>query len=548
MPPLDRRSFLKGAAASAALGVVACGDGGSPSAAVAPPAPAPTTPPSFRHGVASGDPLPDAVVLWTRLSEVSADTPVRWQLAGDQAFTRVVASGSATARADADCTVKVDVPGLAAATAYFYRFIAGEVHSPVGRTRTAPTAAVDALRFAVVTCSDYSRGLYNAYARVAELDDLQAVIHLGDYIYEGGRTDRARPHDPPKEIITLADYRRRYASYRETIELQDVHAAHPMIWVWDDHETANGAWRDGAGNHDETIDGPFAARSAAAVQAALEWLPIRSPDAAQPLRIYRHFSFGPLCDLTMIDSRRIGRDQQGDNNAEQGFVQTGVFADAAREILGSTQQAWVSAQLARPEHSWRLLGNQVVMAPLKIVGAPRATGASVFANPDQWDGYEPARDRFLDAAAAANVQNLVVLTGDVHASMAFEIVRDPNNPASYDGLSGRGSEGVEFVTPSISSAGENEEQAEDPETLVEQLIVRGSEALRATNPQLKLFDAKLNGYLLLTVQPATLRAEYWLVPTVRAVTSAQTLSYAFDVAAGSNTLVEDLAVRAAAPG
>lgn len=531
--------------------MAACGDSGTPAAMVPPapspapvPSPTPTTLPSFKHAVASGDPLPDAVLLWTRLSDAEADTAVQWQIAVDQTFTSLIASGSATARAEADYTVKVDVLGLAPATAYFYRFIAGGVASPTGRTRTAPTAAVDALRFAVVTCSDFSRGLYNAYARVAELADLQAVIHLGDYIYEGGRTDRTRPHDPPKEIITLPEYRRRYASYRETAELQDVHIAHPMIWVWDDHETANGAWRDGAGNHDETIDGPFALRSAAAVQAALEWLPIRSPDAANPLRIYRHFSFGPLCDLTMIDSRRIGRDQQGDNNAEQGFVQTGVFADGAREILGTTQQAWVSEQLAQPGHRWRLLGNQVVMAPLKIVGAPRATGASVFANADQWDGYEPARDRFLDAAAAANVQNLVVLTGDVHASMAFEIARDPNNPTSYDGLTGRGSEGVELVTPSISSAGENEAQSTDPETLVEQLIVRGSEALRATNPQLKLFDANLNGYLLLTVQPAALRAEFWLVPTVQSITSEQTLRYAFDVASGSNTLVEDLAVRA----
>lgn len=554
MPPLDRRHFLKGAAATAALGMAGCSDSGPPATVPAPsppPSPIATPPPTFKHAVASGDPLPDAVILWTRLSDVSTDTPVQWQIADDENFATVIASGSALARSDADFTVKVDATGLTADSRYFYRFISGGVSSPIGRTRTAPVAAVPALRFAVVTCSDITRGLYNAYARVAELENVQAVIHLGDYIYETGRIDRVRPHDPPRRITTLPDYRRRYASYRETAELQNVHIAHPMIWVWDDHETCDAAWRHGAdpADHEPDTDGPWELRRAAGMQAAAEWLPIRLPEPGRFERIYRHFSFGPLADLTMIDTRQFDRSQQIEPNLPMGFTQTGEFINAERSILGPAQEAWVAEQFARSGHTWRLIGNQVIVAPLKIAGAPRALGTSVFANNDQWDGYEPARDRFLDAAAAANVQNLVVLTGDVHASMAFEIARDPNNPASYLPATGLGSEGVEFVTPSISSGGDQANpasEADDPEAFVEALITAGSEALRATNPQLKLFDASKNGYLLLTVTPDKLRADFWLVPTVLALTNEQTLSYAFDVAAGSNTLVEDLAVRATA--
>lgn len=555
MPPIDRRDFLKSAAATAALGLAACGDSGLPPVPARPspgpspmPSPAPTTPPGFKHAVASGDPLPTAVILWTRLSDVSADTPVQWQVARDADFAMVVASGTAMALASADYTAKVDATGLAPNTRYFYRFTAGGVASPTGRTRTAPTTAVEALHFAVVTCSDITRGLYNAYARVAELEDVQAVIHLGDYIYETGRIDRVRPHDPPRRITTLPDYRRRYASYRETVELQNVHLAHPMIWVWDDHETCDAAWRNGAdpADHQPETDGPWETRRAAGMQAAIEWLPIRLPEAARNERIYRHFSFGPLADLTMIDTRQFDRSQQVENNAEAGFTQSGAFTDPARSILGLEQEAWVATQFARTGHTWRLIGNQVIASPLKIVGTARATGTSVFANNDQWDGYEPARDRFLDAAADAGVENLVVLTGDVHASMAFEIARDPNNPVSYVTNTGRGSEGVEFVTPSISSGGDQANPAgetDDPEALVEALITAGSEVLRASNPHLKLFDASRNGYLLLTLTPTNLRADFWLVPTVLEPSSEQVLAYRFNVAPGSNTLVEDLAVR-----
>ena len=550
-PPLTRRRFVHSVGALAAAPLLpGCEDSPRSDDASTAPQPQPETA-AFAHGVASGDPLPDAVMLWTRVT-VPAGTArfaVRWIIAHDEGLADVVATGSAGTGAEHDYTVKVDASGLGPGTAYWYGFevatAGGTMRSPLGRTRTAPAmdADPDALRFAVVTCADYTRGLYNAYARVAELDDITAVIHLGDYIYENDRQNRVRPHDPPVELRVLSDYRRRYASYRETPELQAVHARHPMIWVWDDHETCDGTWREGAdpSNHDEAEDGPFADRKAAALQAALEWMPIRSPDPDVPERIYRSFRFGRLADLAMLDTRRIGRDRQVEPNLGPLFTQTGDFADPERHILGVTQEQWLSDHFANGASTWRLIGNQVVFSPLLAAGTPDALNLSLYANPDQWDGYAPARERVL--AMMEGHDNVVVLTGDVHASMAFDIAADPVNPLVYDGLSGRGSHGVEFVTPSISSGGEAEEQPDGLDEWLERLLIGNAGVLRLTNPHLKLFEAVGCGYMTLDVRREALRAEYWLVPTVMEETAEQTLRFAFDVAAGVPRAVEDLSVR-----
>ena len=495
--------------------------------------------PVFRHGVASGDPLPDRVILWTRVSGVARAVPVEWEIARDRRFRQIVRRGEAVARPARDFTVKVDAKGLEAGTDYFFRFRSRGVRSPVGRTRTAPRGATSALRLVVATCGDYSRGLFNAYARIAELDDIDAVVHLGDYIYEADRKNGVRRHKPARECVTLRDYRRRYASYRADPALAAMHARHPVIWVWDDHETVDGTWRDGAdpADHDPAEHGPFAARKAVALRAALEWLPIRVPDRAQPERIYREFAFGDLVDLIMIDTRRIGRDRQGEGNVEgEFFRQTGEFADPARQLLGAEQEQWLIDRLAASRARWRLLGNQVVFSPIKVAGAPEAAGTSVYANPDQWDGYAPARRRVLDALEQHEIADLVVLTGDVHASMAYEITDDPNNPAAYDPATGRGSYGVEFVAPSISSAGDPQDP-EDVEGVVERLMQDGGDALRVPNPHLKYIEARRNGYLLLDVGAEQLRAEYWLVPTVTRPTDEQELAQAFTVSRGAPRLV-----------
>ena len=338
----------------------------------------------FRHGVASGDPLADAAILWTRVTVQAASQPAQWAVFADEALTVPVTGGEALATAATDYTVKVDATGLAAGTTYYFRFSTAGVDSPVGRFKTLPIGTTERVRLGVATCGDYSRGLWNAYARLAEAD-VDAVLHLGDYIYETDR-NAVRVHQPAVDVVTVDEYRARYSSYRLEPELQAVHAAHAMIWVWDDHETVDGTWREGAdpNDHDPAIHGPIEIRQANALQAALEWLPIRLPDPSTPERIYRRFQFGNLVDLFMLDTRRIGRDEVLEGNVEGDFFRLeGAFVDPNRQILGAEQEAWLINGLANSSARWCVLGNQVVMAPLKIVGAPDATGQSVYANPDQ---------------------------------------------------------------------------------------------------------------------------------------------------------------------
>ncbi len=521
-PPYSRRDLLKSAAAALLPTLAACGDAIDSA----------SSPARFDHGVASGDPLPTAVILWTRATpvDVAADAVVvvDWQLARDAEFRDVIASGRETVTSASDYIVKRDVGGLAPGSRYFYRFSSGDAVSPVGRTRTAPTGAVDALRFGVVSCADYSQGLFNVYRRVAERDELQAIIHLGDYIYENGAQDRVRPQLPARETLTLADYRERYATARRDADLQALHAAHPMIWVWDDHELANNAWRDGAEAHDPATEGDFRARRAAAFQAAHEWLPIRTPDPRDLSIIHRSFAFGDLAQLSMLDTRHVGRDQPLPPNSILGdnvgvFTQRDGFADPGRQLLGAAQEQWLAATLAASTARWQLLGNQVYFSPLKLLGAPRALGTSLFVSTDKWDGYEPARDRVL--ALLAGVRNPVILTGDAHEAYAFDVTPDPNS-ANYNPLTGEGSQAVEFVVTSTTSRGDAPigdslsgviaRLATGLEDTVEQL-------LRISNPHLKHFNNRLNGYCLLDVTPARCTAEFWTVPFVATATDAQAL-------------------------
>ncbi|WP_293368116.1 alkaline phosphatase D family protein [Nevskia sp.] len=521
-PPYSRRDLLKSAAAALLPTLAACGDAIDSA----------STPARFDHGVASGDPLPTAVILWTRATPVDAAADaavvIDWQLARDAEFREIVASGRETVTSASDYIVKRDVGGLAPGSRYFYRFSSGDSVSPIGRTRTAPTGAIDALRFGVVSCADYSQGLFNVYRRVAERDDLQAVIHLGDYIYENGAQDRVRPQLPARETLTLADYRERYATARRDADLQALHAAHPMIWVWDDHELANNAWRDGAEAHDPATEGDFRARRAAAFQAAHEWLPIRTPDPRDLSIIHRSFAFGDLAQLSMLDTRHVGRDQPLPPNSILGdnvgvFTQRDGFSDPGRQLLGAAQEHWLAATLAASSARWQLLGNQVYFSPLKLLGAPRALGTSLFVSTDKWDGYEPARDRVL--ALLAGVRNPVILTGDAHEAYAFDVTPDPNS-ANYNTLTGEGSQAVEFVVTSTTSRGDAPvgdslsgviaRLATGLEDTVEQL-------LRISNPHLKHFNNRLNGYCLLDVTPARCTAEFWTVPFVATATDAQAL-------------------------
>ena len=529
----DRRAFFRrsGGAAAALAG-----------AALWPQASRATAEGVFQHGVASGDPLDDRVVLWTRVTPPDGATSVAvdFVIARDPGLTDIVRSGRVTATPARDFTVKPDVAGLQPGTTYYYGFAALQALSPVGRTRTLPVGAVDRLRMAVVSCSNHAAGYFNAYARIAERADLDLVLHLGDYLYEygSGTYGNVRPAEPPTEIVTLTDYRTRHAQYKRDADLQAVHRQHPMIAIWDDHETANDAWQGGAQNHSEGTEGNWPDRVAAAVQAYREWMPVRDQPRADPRRLQRAFRFGDLAEIVMLETRLQARSapfpiSTGEPGDRPGFTQEGDFLDPARTLLGESQEAWLRGRLRSSRANWKFLGQQVMFAQLKAVGRPLSAGGGVFLNPDQWDGYQPARDRLYDVIRGGRgrrpVDDVIVLTGDIHSSFANDLTQDPNNPdvrtGGYDPATGEGSRAVEFVTTSISSPA-----FPDPDGQVAALTQR-------VNPHMKYVDFNRRGYLLVDVTPARVLAEWWHIDRVDVPDGAQTLAVAFEVRRGAPHLV-----------
>lgn len=337
----------------------------------------------FLHGVASGDPLVDRVMLWTRVSASDEkDVTLDWEIATDAAFKHIVAGGEFTTGPARDFTVKVDASGLRSDETYYYRFRHDETSSPVGRTRTLPEGHVAQVKLAVFSCANYPAGYFHVYAEAAKRDDIHAALHLGDYIYEYGPDQYAsadaaalgRLSAPANELISLADYRTRYAQYRSDPDLQAIHARMPFICVWDDHEIANDAYLGGAENHGPATEGDYALRRAAALQAYLEWLPIRSPDPDNLLETYRAFDFGDLLRLHMLDTRHVGRDQPLDyadylNPATGAFDAARFAADMAnpnRQLLGLPQVQWLQAGLTESSAKWQVLGQQVLMGRMYL--------------------------------------------------------------------------------------------------------------------------------------------------------------------------------------
>lgn len=495
----------------------------------------------FQHGVASGDPMSDRVILWTRVSVLSAKplVPVTWVVATDPGLRQVVLRGATTTSAARDFTVKIDAAGLRPATTYYYRFSAGGASSPIGRTRTLPVGAVDRLRIAVVSCSNHAYGYFNAYARIAERADLDLVLHLGDYIYEygAGQYGSLRTPEPPTEMVTLADYRARHAQYKRDADSQAVHRQHPFVCIWDDHEITNDSWKGGADNHQPATEGDYAQRVAAGLQAYYEWMPIRQVDADRR-KNFRSFQVGNLIDLMMLEERLSERSEQLSASIPvpgfgNGFVQAGAFADPSRTLLGATQEAWLFNKLQTGTARWKLLGQGVMFAQLKAQGAPNAAGGGVFLNADQWDGYNPARMRVFDViqgkTTGTPVNNVVVLTGDIHSSWAADLSPDPHNrdlaSGGYQPATGEGSVAVEMVTTSISSPGI------DTDTTGQ---IAGT--LRFINPHYKYINLHKRGYLLLDVTPQRVVGEWWHVDTVAALSHVQTLAAVFEVQDGTNRL------------
>jgi alkaline phosphatase D len=412
---------------------------------------------SFDHGVASGDPLQDSVVIWTRVTPLeSGSVSVSWEVATDEDFTHLVNVDSAEVDAGRDFTVKVDVQGLEPNRFYYYRFKAGKTTSPSGRTKTLPAGAVNQVSLAVLSCSNYPAGYFNVYRELAHTEGLDAVVHLGDYIYEYGRTDDfgnpayasadaaalGREVEPATELLTLDDYRTRYAQYRSDPDLQSVHAKHPFIVVWDDHEIANDAYNSGAENHDETTEGSFSERKQAAIQAYFEWLPLRplTPDAEG--RIYRSFEFGNLVNLMMLDTRIIGRDLQLDY-ADYIDPTTGAFDAASftanvssdsRTLLGASQLAWVSDSMNYSTATWQVLGQQVLMMRMLL--------PAVTLTPDPTAPTVSLGEYGEIATAALTYQSLVAsgvdgsdpaaLLAAGMTSAQLEIVNDPVRMAYLD--------------------------------------------------------------------------------------------------------------------
>ncbi|MFC8371154.1 alkaline phosphatase D family protein [Streptomyces sp. NPDC057238] len=509
-PSPRRRTVVRAAAATAVLA--------GPLAAALPARAATAQAPAFLHGVASGDPLPDGVLLWTRVTPVpeaipgsglGPDTEVSWTVARDRAFTDVVAKGSALATAASDHTVKADIRGLRPATDYWFRFSAGGTDSPVARTRTAPAAdaAVTGLRFGVVSCANWEAGHFAAYRHLAARGDLDAWLHLGDYVYEYGtgeysaRGEVVRPHTPAHEIVTLADYRLRHATYKTDPDLQALHAKAPVVAIWDDHEFANDTWSGGAENHTEGAEGTWAARQAAAKQAYFEWMPVRPALAGTT---YRRLRFGKLADLSLLDLRSF--------RSQQVSLGDGEVDDPDRTLTGRAQLDWLKAGLTASDTTWRLVGTPVMISPFalgslpasllkplaKLLGLPQE---GIALNTDQWDGYTDDRRELLAHLRANAVRNTVFLTGDVHMAWANDV---PVNAGTYP-LSA--SAATEFVVTSVTS--DNlDDIVKVPEGTVSALA---APLIRAANRHVHWVDTDRHGYGVLDITAERAQMDYYVL-------------------------------------
>jgi alkaline phosphatase D len=442
----------------------------------------------FTLGVASGEPAPDGVVLWTRLAPdplngggmPAHDIAVKWRVARDEKMRNVVQSGTALARAALGHSVHVELTGLEPARWYWYQFSAGGVDSPVGRTRTAPAASASPqkMAFAFASCQSYQGGYYTAFQHMAR-EDLDLVMHLGDYIYEGGISlDALRRHNSP-EVATLEAYRNRYALYKSDPHLQAAHAAFPWVVTWDDHEVENnyaGLIRD-----NQNPPGDFRARRAAAYQAYYEHLPLRrsSLPVGAGMQLYRRLTFGNLAEFNVLDTRQYRTRQP--SNERRGA--------AGNTLLGSRQEQWLTGGLHRSRARWNVLAQQVFLAQRDLAEGPEHRFST-----DAWDGYVAARDRLLRFLGQRQPANPIVLTGDVHNNWVADLKENFDDPRSRI-------LGTEFVGTSISSGGDGAD------------TTPGGTRVLAENPHIKFFNGQ-RGYVRCILTPGSWRSDYRVVPVV----------------------------------
>ncbi|EXS26798.1 alkaline phosphatase D family protein [Acinetobacter sp. 742879] len=513
----------------------------------------------FLHGVASGDPLQDRVILWTRLTPLvlNARLRVTWEIATDDQFKQNLKTGTVETTKTDDFTVKVDATGLQAGTTYFYRFRFGSKVSPVGQTKTLPVTT-NKVSFAVCSCSNYPAGYFYVYREMAK-QNVDVVIHLGDYIYEYGadgyatedaaKLGRTLPSDNNKEIIKLDDYRKRYALYRQDKDLQAVHQRHPFIVIWDDHELANDTWREGAENH-QSNEGPFLERRLAALQAYFEWMPIRPVSNTDHLNIYRQFDFGSLVQLTMLDTRIIARDKQleyKDYITSSGLDAQKFQADLTdpkRTLMGYTQRDWLVDKLKQSTATWNVIGQQVLMSKMWIpaellasLGQITSGGTSpdtlakmtaqitelvtlklrleqgdptltvqekarvttlVPYNLDAWDGYYAEREFVYDKLAEFN-KKIIVLAGDTHNAWTSYLY---SQKGEYIG--------VELATSSVSSPG-LEKYLSIPLAQLQQFEF----AFTTLIDELAYCNLNQRGYLMVTLDDKQVLSDWIFVDSIK---------------------------------
>ena len=441
----------------------------------------------FPWGIASGDPSADGVVLWTRLAQggVQRALPVRWEVAEDERFAKIVRSGSSPAPSELGFSVHAEVGGLRPARDYWYRFITGGHVSPIGRTRTAPKddASNDRFRFAFISCQNYEHGLFTAFDHLAA-EDLDLVAHLGDYIYEKRFTAPVivREHEAG-EVFTLDQYRARYATYRSDPALQAAHAACPWAVTTDDHEVANN-YADAI--PEPTASGDFLLRRAAAYQAFYEFMPLRrsSLPKGPSMKLFRRLRFGRLMHMHVLDTRQYRSDQPCGDGSKPRCAEA---LASTQTMMGREQERWLERTLRDSKAQWNVIANQVMIAQVAR-GTPEAPTYSM----DKWDGYVAARERLLRVLASAPPSNPIVVTGDVHSNWVAELKTNFDDPTSR-------TIAPEFIGTSMSSGGDGNEGTFD--------------RIHSLNPHVKFQNAR-RGYVCVELTRQTCRADYRMVPFV----------------------------------
>ncbi len=520
---------------------------------------------TFAHGVASGEPATDGFLIWTRVSlpeGVTGDVPVTFEVAVDPGFKTIVADGEVRTGGVRDWTVKVDVSDLKPGLTYHYRFRAGNAVSPVGRSRTLPDGTTEKARFAVLSCSNYAFGHFNVYDAISKRDDIDAVIHLGDYIYEygldgyGGEVSSriGRQHVPDYETVSLADYRIRHAQYKSDPGSIAMHTAHALIPIWDDHETTNNSWENGAKNHDLS-EGDWDERRSAALRAYYEWMPVRDPkwkEAAEAL--LRTFQWGDLLTLATIETRLMARSEQldyaviGESLATPEGLEkfkTVDLVDEKRELLGQSQTTALFETISDSVQSgtrWRVIANQIIMAEVTAPNLmPLADSPAIAAlekqlpqirdfialstldiplNLDAWDGYPAARERFYAAMSGAGANDLIVLTGDTHEWWANELFAEDGRRM-----------GVELGTNSVTSPGASVYFGEEASTY--------SRLLKDRNSMVQYHKPFGKGYIDLSIDQDSARADFITVDTIMTTDYTVTTDASFDIARRNGSLVFD---------